>query len=76
MARRTKEQKRIDDLVDVTCQNASYGCSIPIMELGTLHNIVRAAAVAGQDVEAAAKAAFAKYRIDNTDLLIPSTSGN
>lgn len=51
MARRTKEQKRIDDLIDVTAQNCMEGYSINVMDVHYLFDAGRLAATAGKSDE-------------------------
>jgi hypothetical protein len=53
MARRTKEQKRVDDLIDQTCQTCMYGYQISIMDMKHLPAAGKkaAAAAGGGDAE-------------------------
>jgi hypothetical protein len=47
MARRTKEQKRVDDFIDQTCQACMYGWQINVMDMKHLPAAGNAAAAAG-----------------------------
>ncbi len=51
MARRTKEQKRIDDLIDNAAQDSVNGYSINIMDIHYLFDAGRLAATAGKSDE-------------------------
>lgn len=58
--RRTKEQKRLDDLVSHVCQRCMSGYSIDIMKMHYLSDAGEAAAAAGKsdaEIEAAIIAA-------------------
>ena len=64
MARRTKEQKRLDDLVDTLSQNACFRYSIPMVDLHHLSDAGEAAVAAGksdEEIKAAILAARDKY---------------
>jgi len=64
MARRTKEQKRIDDLVDNTCQKSMSGYQIDIMKMHHLTDAGKAAVAAGgtdDEIKAAIYAARDKH---------------
>lgn len=64
MARRTKEQKRLDELVERLCQSACNGWSINIMHLHHLSDAGEAAAAAGKsddEIKAAIEAARNKH---------------
>lgn len=64
MARRTKEQKRQDDLVTRLCNSLMSGWQINIMDMHHLSDAGKAAALAGKsdaEVEAAMVEARGKY---------------
>jgi len=64
MARRTKEQKRLDDLVSRLCQNAMNGYQISIMDIGKLSKAGEDAAKSGKsdsEIESAINAARDQY---------------
>ena len=66
MARRTKEQKRIDDFISMTCQNALLGYQCDIMKLSKLSDAGEAAAKAGGtnvEIEAAILAARDEHAV-------------
>ena len=51
MARRTKEQKRLDDLIDNAAQDSVNGYSINIMDIHYLFDAGKIAAAAGKSDE-------------------------
>jgi hypothetical protein len=64
MARISKEQKRINDFISVTCQNALYGYQINIMDMSKLSKAGEMAVESGgtnADIEAAIHAARDTY---------------
>jgi len=64
MARRTKEQKRLDELVTSLCQCSCNGYQIDIMNLRHLSDAGESAAKAGKsddEIKAAIHAARDKY---------------
>jgi len=61
MARRTKEQKRIDDAVEAACNRHAVGRSFNIFDLGKISKAGHDAAKAGQDIDAAVLAAAKQY---------------
>jgi len=64
MARRTKEQKRLDDLVSSLCQNSMNGYQINIMDMRHLSAAGESAATAGKsdsEIESAINAARDQY---------------
>lgn len=66
MARRTKEQKRIDDFISMTCQNALLGYQCDIMKLSKLSDAGEAAAKSGgtnAEIEAAILAARDEHAV-------------
>ena len=63
MARRTKEQKRIDDLVNTLAQRNLNGVQVDIMDLGKISDAGLGAAPNGDAaIEAAIKAKIAEVR--------------
>ena len=62
MARKTKEDKRIDELANAAFKAHGNGVQVGIMDIGKVLDAGRDAAKAGGDVDEAVKAAFAKYR--------------
>lgn len=63
MARRTKEQKRIDDAVEKAFKEHGHGIQIPIMEIGDVMDAGRKAGEKGENIDEAIKAAFEKHRV-------------
>lgn len=64
MARKTKAEKQIDQQVDAAFYKHGDRVGIPIMDLSKIIAAGKAAAAAGEDIDAAVKAAVAKYRKD------------
>jgi putative aminopeptidase FrvX len=65
MARRTKEQKRIDDAVETACNKHAVGRQFDIFSLSKISDAGKAAAVAGADIDAAVLAAAIQYDLSN-----------
>ena len=66
MARRTKEQKRQDDFINMTCQNSLLGYQCDIMKLSKLSGAGEAVAKAGgtdAEIEAAILAARDEHAV-------------
>lgn len=61
MARRTKEQIRIDREVEAACVKHAVGRSFNIFDLGKISKAGHDAAQAGQDIDAAVLAAAIQY---------------
>ena len=64
--RRTKEQKRQDDFISVTCQNSLFGYQCDIMKLSLLSGAGEAVAKTGgtnAEIEAAILAARDKHAV-------------
>lgn len=60
--RKTKEQKRIDNLVEASFYRHAQNVQIPVLDLSKVHAAGVAAAQAGGDIDAAMIAAIAQYR--------------
>jgi hypothetical protein len=63
MARRSKEQIRIDKEVDAAVKTHTNGRQFNIFDLSKINDAGQAAGKAGQDIDAAVKAACEKYEI-------------
>ena len=63
MARKTKESKRIDALVEAAFDR--HGCNIQfnVMDLGEIHRAGVNALANGQDLDEAMKVAITQYRL-------------
>lgn len=61
MARKTKEQKRIETAVDAAFNKIGNRRQFNIMDLSKIHDAGIAAGVAGQDIEVAVSAACDQY---------------
>lgn len=63
MARKTKEEKRIDAEVEAAFYKVGGNRQFNIMDLGKIHDAGKTAALNGQDVLVAVSAACDKYEI-------------
>lgn len=61
MARKTKEEKRIEDATEAAFNKVGNCRQFNIMDLGKIHDAGMSAGRAGQDIEAAVSAACDKY---------------
>lgn len=62
MARKSKQEKRIDDMVEAAFYKHGSNIQFNIMDLGKIHKAGVDALLAGQDLDAAILAAIASYR--------------
>lgn len=60
--RKSKEEKRIDSVVDAAYKRHGYGVPVDIFDIGKILNAGREAARNGQDVDEAVKKAVEQYR--------------
>lgn len=63
MARKTKEAKRMEALVDDAFRRLGNNIQFNIMDLGKIHDAGMFALAGGQDLDTAMQAAIAKYRV-------------
>jgi hypothetical protein len=63
MARKSKEEKRIEAAAEAAFNKVGRGRQFDVMDLGKIHDAGVAAGVAGQDIEAAVSAACDKYEV-------------
>ena len=64
MARKTKEEKRIDAAVDTAFNTHASGIQFNIMDLGKIHDAGAKAAPRIEDIDAAVIAAIQLYRVN------------
>ena len=62
MARMTKAQKAIENAVDAAYRKLGTGIQVDVFDIGKILDAGRKAGEAGQDIEAAVKAALEQYR--------------
>ena len=62
MARKSKEEKRVEQLAHDAFRKFSSGRPINVLDIGKVLKVGEDAARAGQDVDAAVLAAFEKYK--------------
>jgi pyruvate-formate lyase len=63
MARQTKQEKQIDNLVEAAFNQHGHHIQFNVMDLGKIHRAGVDAVKAGQDLDAAMLAAIAQYRV-------------
>ncbi len=62
MARKTKEEKRIESEVDAAFKKHSHGVQIPMMEINTILNAGRKAGKEGKNIDEAIQASINIHR--------------
>jgi hypothetical protein len=63
MARQTKQEKQIDNLVEAAFNRHGHNIQFNIMDLGKIHKAGVEAVKTGQDLDTAMLAAIAQYRV-------------